>query len=357
MVVKSINLTNFRNYRSDFVEFVPGINFICGKNGQGKTNLIESLYVITHLKSFRTSRLKDLCHDNENMSVVRSSVSKRDVRHDVNIQLLGSQKKVFLDGKNVKYTSDYIRNFFSILFSPDQLTFFKEYPLERRNFFDRVLTLYDQNYFQYVKDFNKIKNSKGVLLKQQKGREISIWNQLLAGLIPKITKSRNSIVDQLNLFLSDIYKKLTNRTEKLTLHYKNDFETKCNQDENSIYDFLQESVEMELSKGFLCYGPQKDKFWLSFDRENKKRFFSQGEYRISFLALQLSVNKLIVDTLEFYPTILLDDIFSELDQELLLNTIEYIYTQKNQVFITSTSIPKELEDKGQLYSVEQGKVA
>ncbi len=354
MVINSLELKNYRNYDTFLINFCPGINFIYGKNGQGKTNLIESLYFITHLKSFRTSRIKELSSFSKDSSVICSNLSKQEVKHDVRITLQNNLKKVALDQKQVKFTSEYIKNFFSILFSPDQLTFFKEYPLERRNFFDRVLLLLNQNYFKKIKDFNRIKKQKSSLLRQGNAKDVGIWNQMLASLIPQIAKYRRDLVKKIDQLLPDIFSQLTGRNEKLEVWFKSDLENVCGENEVEIFSFLQKKLDTELAKRFLCYGPHKDGYWMTMDGNKDKHIFSQGEYRISFIALQLAINDIISEELGFNPVILLDDIFSELDQDVYHKTIEYINQKKNQVFITSTCIPFEFEEMGESFQISRG---
>jgi DNA replication and repair protein RecF len=289
-------------------------------------------------------------------SSIRANLTKQGVSHNVEIDLKKNQKKVILDEKKIGYTSDYIKNFFSILFSPDQLVFFKEYPLERRNFIDRVLVLIDRSYFQLVKDFNRIKKQKGHLLRQGDVEHIAVWNQMLSALIPRISDVRDGFVQSINKVLTGIFSDLTGREEKLELHYQGDLDSKSDRSKDSILLFLQEKLNTEIEKGYLCYGPHKDQFWLTLDGRKDKQSFSQGEYRITFLALQFSINQLIKEELGFNPIILLDDIFSELDAGVYSKTIDYISQRDNQVFITSTEIPSVLKDKGSTYKISQGKL-
>ncbi len=354
MVIRSLELENYRNFERLNVEFFPGVNYIHGNNGQGKTNLIESIYFITHLKSFRTSSIKDLCIFTENSSSIKASLEKRGVSHEVNINLYQNLKRVLFDRKKIDLVSEYIKNFFSLLFAPDQLASFKEYPLERRNFFDRVLLLTDPSYFQNIKDFNRIKKQKGILLRKGDSKNIFIWNQLLAAVAPKIIKSRGSLTEQINKKVSKIFFALTGRTEKLRLNYRNDFEGRSEIDENDIQSFLSRKLETELNKGHLCYGPHKDNFWMVLDERKDRQTFSQGEYRIAFLALQLAINHTIFEYLKFNPVLLLDDVFSELDEEVCGKTIDYISQNENQVFITSTTIPKGFKKIGRSFDIYSG---
>ncbi|PCI30292.1 MAG: hypothetical protein COB67_02115 [SAR324 cluster bacterium] len=356
MVIQSLALWNYRNYSQFEIDFHSGINFIYGRNGQGKTNLVEAIYFLTHLRSFRTAKIRNLYREKEVTASINAQLSKQGVVHTVQIGLQSNQKKVLINQKNLNYTSDYIKNYFSLLFAPDQLSAYKEYPLERRNFFDRVLILVVDQYFQRLKEFNRIKKQKNHLLRHQRGQEVFVWNQLLAEVVPQIVRSRTRLVEQVNENLSEIFQELTGRSDHLELCYRWDLEEKVGDDPEKLLDFLNGKLESEQSMGHMCYGPHKDDFWMTINGKKDKLFFSQGEYRISFLALQLALNRAITDSLQFCPVILLDDIFSELDTEVYHKTLEYISANHNQVFITSTSIPKKFQGLGKAFQIEQGRL-
>jgi DNA replication and repair protein RecF len=356
MVIKSLSLINFRNYKHFETNFNSGLNFIYGKNGQGKTNLIESLYFSTHLKSFRTPKIDQLKQFQSESASIRIQVEKQSVINNIGILLIQDKKKVSINNKILGLSSDFIRNFFSILFAPDLLSSFKEYPIERRTFFDRILYVTNAGYFQLIKEYNRIRKQKAILLKSQSMNELDIWNRLLSELIPKIIAARKKLVDQINVKLPLIFSELTGRSENLQLCYFNDFHDKIDPAPEVIFQFLTSKKEIECAKGFLYYGPHKDNYWMIRNGIQDKISFSQGEYRISFLALQLSINQIIKEELNYYPVLLLDDIFSELDESVCEKSIHHIFENHNQVFLTSTSIPDQFIGLGNLYQIESGKI-
>jgi len=357
-VIQSLKLIDFRNYENIDVEFNSGINFIYGMNGQGKTNLIESLYLITHLKSFRTSKIGDLIsYSKKKTSIIETGLSKQNVRHEIRITLHENLKKVLHNRKIVKFTSEYIRHFLSLLFSPDQLVAFKEFPAERRNFIDRILFLTNINYFQRIKEYNRIKKQKNILLREGNKKDIFIWNQLMAAVIPEIIKSRELIVEKINEVLPKIFLALTGRGLRLKFFYGNDLNNKSDASTESILRYLTEKVDQEIGNGYCQFGPHKDNYWMTLDDKKDRQAFSQGEYRIAYLSLQLAVNKIISELLGFRPMLLLDDIFSELDETVCENTIAYIAQRDNQVFLTSTSIPKKFMNIGDAICISNGRLS
>ena len=357
MVIQSLKLIDFRNYEKIEVEFNSGINFIYGKNGQGKTNLIESLYLITHLKSFRTSKVSDLTSYSKKNSTIQTDLYKQNVHHNIRITLHENLKKVSHNQKIVSFTSEYIKNFLSLLFSPDQLVAYKEFPLERRNFIDRILFLIDKKYFQRIKEFNRIKKQKNVLLRNGKKKDIFVWNQLMAAVIPEIIWSRALIVEKINEVMSEIFKALTGRDAYLKFFYGNDLEGRTEVSCESILNYLTDKVDQEIGNGYCQFGPHKDNFWMTLDGNRDRQSFSQGEYRIAYLSLQLAMNKIISGMLGFKPILLLDDIFSELDETVCEKTIDYITNSDNQVFITSTAIPDKFIHIGNAIHIINGNLS
>ncbi len=354
MVIRALRLTYFRNYEQLEINFDQGLHFFYGNNGQGKTNLVEALYVMTHLKSFRTTSLNPLIHYGKPTALIEGEIEKEGVCHQIRIMLVEHQKKVWCDAKQLTLSSEYIKNFFSLLFAPDLLAAYKEYPQEKRNFFDRALTLLDPLYIEKIKDFNRIRKQKNQLLRTGKAKEVAPWNQLFCRVSPYLVEKRQGLVQRINPLLKEIFSQLTGRTEVLRLHFRSDLWEKTGLEEKKLRDFLANKLKMELETGHLCYGPQKDAFWMTLEGKKDKFNFSQGEQRIAFLSLQFVLNELILEEVGFPPILLLDDVFSELDSRVFLNTMKRIQEGKNQVFATSAQMPEKV--LGQVIHIHQGTI-
>jgi len=354
MVIHSLNLVDFRNYEKIDVEFHSGINFVFGKNGQGKTNLIESLYLITHLKSFRTPKISELTTFSKKASTIRTRLSKQGVHHEIRIGLQDNLKKVLHNGKTVSYTSDYIKDFLSLLFSPDQLAAYKEFPLERRNFIDRILFLIDPDYSHKIKEFNRVKQQKNALLRNGNQNELRVWNRLMAAVVPDIQIAREKITEQINRKITGIFGKLTGRQSNLVFNYEASLKKRGGSTQDSILALLEQKKEKEINQGHSIYGPHRDNYWMTLDEKPDRQAFSQGEYRVAYLSLQLAVDAIVTDLLGFKPILLLDDVFSELDDLVCEKTVNFINRKSNQVFITSTSIPEKFLEIGSHMHVENG---
>lgn len=352
MVIEWLELARFRNYEKEKFKFNQGVNFIVGRNGQGKTNIVESIYLLTHLKSFRTANLQNLPNFQSPYFQVKAGFRKSGVHHDVSIHLNKKGKQVVLDEKTVKLSSTYIRSFFSTLFAPDHVSSFKSFPNIRRQYFDRLGYLLSLPYFERYQGFTKIQKQKNSLLRQGKTDQLKYWNDLLAKETSEIIRFREDLLDQINQYLDYYFKDLTNRTDKLNLYYKHDFKSA---DEEEIRKTLEDKTVRELQAGHMILGPHRDQFWFQLDDRLDKETFSQGEYRIAHLSLQLAVNQLIHEQSGFYPVLLLDDVFSELDEKIVEKVIEFTSKCKNQVFITTTEIPEEMLNAESVIQIQEGR--
>lgn len=356
MVIPELELKDFRNYQSLKIQFDRGVNYVHGRNGQGKTNLVEALYLLTHLRSFRSPKLKTLIRQNQESALIKAVLEKKGVEHQARISLIDNQKRVILDEKNLQLSSEYIRGFFSLLFAPDLLSAYKEYPNEKRAFYDRILIFLDPGYLIKLQEFNRIRKQKNLVLKSRNLSQLSSWNQLLSQCVPHLIQSRTKLIEEVNELLSGIFQRLTGRQEELKAHYRSDLAQKTDLTSESIRSFYEEKRENELQMGYLFYGPQKDSFWMTIEGKNDRQILSQGEQRVAFLSLLFALNQLIERNLNFRPLLLLDDLFSELDEEVFSHTMEYLKGLQNQIFITSTELPGSNRGGFSAFRVIQGEV-
>lgn len=355
MVIFELKLKNFRNYNNITIHFDSGINFITGKNGQGKTNLLESIYYLTHLRSFRTSKIQDLISFYQSESYIHCSFKKQEVSHEEKIVLFPNGKQVFMDRKGVRLSSELIQNYYSLLFAPDQVALFKTTPKIRRQYFDRILFLLSKNYFLQFQEFSKIQKNKNKLLKSKKKEEIKIWNQMLAQKIPFIVNLREKFVNEINENLTDCFYQITGNKKKVYLFYQHDFSSTKTIHSEYVESILEKKIDQEITTSQMQVGPQRDQYLLKIQEIQKESFFSQGEYRATLLALQFVIIDLIEKKLNFKPVLLLDDVFSELDSNISELLIEYILQTKNQCFVTATEIPEKFKNKGNYILIQDQK--
>ena len=354
MVIETLRLERFRNYPSLEVSFPRNPIVFVGRNGQGKTNLVEALYLLTHLRSFRSPDLDPLIQQGESQAFLQADLKKKQVGHQVKIALFKAQKRVWLDEKPLGLGTEYIRQFTSLLFSPASLNAYAQDPAEKRAFFDRNLSLLEPHYIERLKEYNHIRKNRNILLKQRDVRQLQAWDELLCQKIPPLVQAREQLVQRVNQGITHEFQQLTGRSETLTLHYKSDLQDKTPLEPASLARFFSEKRPQELESGHQQYGPQKDRFWMTLGGKKDKVMFSQGEQRTAFLALLFCMEGILKTTTGFAPVLLLDDLFSELDAQVTAKLVARLHEADRQSFTTTTQIPPSFA--GRVFEVSQGQL-
>lgn len=354
MVIHALDLHHFRNYTRLKIEFSPRMNFIWGGNGQGKTNLVEALYYLCNLDSFRTHKILPLLQEKNEFALLKSSVERNHVLFSVQINLFKKGKKVLLNQKFSRKASEHIFSFFSLAFTPEDIPLFRAHPYERRRFFDRTLSFVDASYFSDIQELNQVLEQKNALLKRKEISQIPLWNELLLKNSQKVIRRRYDFVQAINRDLSGFFKKMTGRPERLLLVYQPSFGEGCDKCPQSMHEMLQKIMERELKYGYALLGPHRDDYRLFLDDRADRDFFSQGELRVTNLSLKMSINQLLSERYGFYPVLIFDDLFSELDPGVNENVLQFFKELKNQIFITSTNVPADLIDHGKTIHIANG---
>jgi len=338
MIIRNIEVSQFRNYGRCTTKLSPEINWIYGANGQGKTNLVEAVFYLCNLESFRTTKPSLLLQEKKAEAVLQAEVERKKVLHLVRVNITKKGRQVFLDHKPSRRVSEYIFSFMALSFTPEDVNLFRSVPQERRKFFNRIMAFNDPLYFNNIQEYSKIISQKNALLRQGKIEQIQLWNEMLAKSAVQLMKHRNSYVEQVNQHLNDIFKDISGRTETLKLIYKPSLNSADYEEKNCLQQ-LEKSLSRDLQYGFAVLGPHRDEYHLMMDGKKDRDFFSQGEFRITNLSLKMTINRLFYEEYQFYPVLIFDDLCSELDDEVIKNVFQYFLTLKNQIFITSTSEP------------------
>ncbi|HKI97464.1 MAG TPA: DNA replication and repair protein RecF [bacterium] len=352
MVIREFGAIHFRNYRELFVNFSEGINLFIGDNGQGKTNLAEAIYFLSHLGSFRTHRLDPLLTFGEAASWLQGTVLKPDFETKARVEITRRGRRVWLDDQPVATLSAYAALFYAVLFNPDSLYSYRHYPAARRAEFDRFLSFLDPDYLEALRNFRTIQMQKNGLLKGGDLSSLPDWNHLFIEKASGIIKRRAALLERLNGELPALFALLTGRDEALRLVYEPSLTGNPAQDEAT----LARVTEQERLAGHAMYGPHRDDVQLVLD-QRKESYFSQGEYRVSLLALKLALNGLLSERRGSHPVIILDDLFSELDASVQGRLLEYLKSMPNQIFITTTQVPPTLQIPGvQIMEIREGRI-
>jgi DNA replication and repair protein RecF len=331
MVIRELGLLRFRNYGELFIRFADRLNVFVGRNGQGKTNLLEALHLTTHLESFRTRKISSLIQAGSADSAVQAVVSELKRDKMVRIELSPRGRKVWLDEIIINRISSYISDCFSLLFNPDSLFRFRQSGSERRALFDRLFSFVDPGFLSDLKDMRVVLANRNRLLKSGQRSSISEWNQLFCSKGYAIVTKRSRMTAALNLALSGTFEQLTGRAEEVRLAYRPSVEGE--------FEFwakkLGEVEARERQVGHTLVGPQRDDFGFRLDGRDAETL-SQGEYRVVYIALLLAVNAWLGSVRGYCPVLILDDLLSELDSTVQGKLLDCLAGLPNQMFISTT---------------------
>ncbi|WP_027399620.1 DNA replication/repair protein RecF [Anaerovorax odorimutans] len=359
MYIKNVKLKDFRNYKNLDLNFHKKVNIIIGKNAQGKTNLLESLYIMSLGKSFKTNKDIEMIKFGENYSKVKVSYSKNIEDHDLEIILGKEGKQIKIDGIKATKNSDILENMLIVIFSPEDLKIVKEEPEKRRKFIDRELCQLKPIYFKNLSIYKKILKQRNALLKQTEINDevLSIWNCKLAEYGSKIILQRNDFIKKLNKISNEIHKNITNCKENLTIYYESNIKICENvEDQNEVFiNKIRDNKKNDIFRRTTTVGPHKDDIKICVNDIDIRHYGSQGQQRTAALSLKLAEIKLIKEESNEDAVLLLDDVLSELDyerQSYLINSLGQV-----QLFITTTEIGQELKcnlPNGFIFFVENG---
>lgn len=360
MQIKKIKIQNYRNYDSFEIEFGNKLNIIIGNNAQGKTNLLESIYVLAVTKSFLTIKEKDLVKFNENFAKI-SGIVTNNTGIDCKLDLIFSNKGkiVKVNNKEIKKLRDYISIINVVIFTADNVRIFKDSPLSRRRYFNIQISQISNNYLKYLSDYNELLKQRNEFLKvininkQSDNYYLDILNEKYLSMSIEVFKYRKKYVDNINKFLNDMFKYITGE-EGLVLIYRTDVV----EDENKFLEKIKNNYSKELLYKMTLEGPNRDDFYFTLRGKNLSLFGSQGQMRSAVLALKLSEVNCFKEITGDNPILLLDDIFSELDidkRNNLLNTLR----DNVQTIITTTdieNIAESLRKKANIFMIDNGKL-
>ena len=352
MKICNIELIQFRNYDRFDTELSSKLNWIYGSNGQGKTNLVESIHYLCNLESFRTNKITNIIQKNNSEALINALIESRNYNHDVRINVSKKGRQVFIDNNPSYQVSEYILSFMALAFTPESLSLFKSAPQDRRKFFNKIISFLNPVYFKDLQKFNKIIVQKNASLRSGSIDQIPIWNKMLSHSAKKLIQQRLKFVEQVNVYLHDLFMEVSGRSESLSLIYEPSFNLTCFE-EKDFFKQLERIQKKELHQGYSIIGPHRDEFHLMMNDQKDKDFFSQGEFRITNLSLKMTINRLLYKRYKFYPILIFDDLFSELDEEVVNHVIQVLIKVNNQIFITSTSKPSH-SLPGKCIKIEQG---
>lgn len=349
MIIKSLELENFRNYDSLHLNFDEGTNILYGNNAQGKTNVLEAIYVSATTKSHKGSKDKEIINFSKEEAHIRTFLSKGDIDYRVDMHLRKSKSKgIAVNGQKLKKAAQLLGLLNVVFFSPEDLSIIKNGPSGRRSFVDMELCQLDKYYLYNLNQYNKIINQRNKLLKDfyfnsDLKDTITIWDSQLVSYGKQIIEARVRFIDQLNSMIEKIHKNLSGGVETLKIIYEPD--VSCEDFEHKI----SLNMDKDIKSKFTGVGPHRDDFAFLVNGIDIRKFGSQGQQRTAALSLKLAEIELVKQIAKDNPVLLLDDVLSELDsnrQNYLLNSIGDI-----QTIITCTGLDEFVNNRFEINKV------
>ena len=362
MQITRIRLQDFRNYKDQEAEFHPQVNLIAGDNAQGKTNLLESIYVASLGRSFRTPKDKEMIRFGEEFSLLRAAFDGEEGERQVEIRLIRDGKKeIRVDKVRVERLSDMMERFYVVVFSPEDLKIVKEEPEKRRSFMDRELCRLSLSYLHHLVLYKKTLMQRNALLRSPNpDREaLYVWDDALAGHGAQIIHRRESFLRDISGISSGIHSQITQDKETLELSYLPSVSPAATPEATKarLMERLLETRSADLRQGSTSAGPHKDDIQIDINGVQARAFGSQGQQRTAALSMKLAEIRLIELEKGEKPVLLLDDVLSELDHDRQKYLIKSL--SGSQLFITAADLSGELLKglpQGFSFSVEQGKI-
>lgn len=366
MHIQDLTLSHYRNYQNLHVKFDDKVNVFIGENAQGKTNLMEAIYVLAFSKSYRTPRDKELIQWNENYAKIEGSIFKRNRTFPLEIQLSAKGKKAKLNHIEQRRLSDYIGALNVVMFAPEDLNLVKGSPQIRRRFIDMEIGQIKPLYIYHLGQYQKILKQRNHLLKNLQRRK-SNDRTLLEVLTEQLIEHASVIVEKRFVFLqllrqwaAPIHKGISRDKEELEIMYSGSIDVSEQENKEKIrtqYEIAFAAIiEKEIDRGNTLIGPHRDDLVFYVNGKDVQTYGSQGQQRTTALSLKLAEIELIKNEVGEYPILLLDDVLSELDnyrQSHLLHTIQ----GKVQTFVSTTSvsdIQHETISKAELFHIDNG---
>jgi DNA replication and repair protein RecF len=367
MHIQELTLTHYRNYDKLQLQFDDKVNVIIGENAQGKTNLMEAIYVLAFSKSHRTPKDKELIQWDREYAKIEGNISKRKQRFPLEIVLSSKGKKAKLNHLEQKRLSDYIGALNVVMFAPEDLNLVKGSPQIRRRFIDMEIGQIQPVYIYHLGQYQKILKQRNHLLKllQRRQADPTMLDVLTEQLIEHaaiILEKRFLFLGLLRKWAQPIHQGITTGLEMLDIEYLSNIDVSEESDKETLRIAYEEKFSAlrtrEVERGTTLAGPHRDDLSFYVNGKDVQAFGSQGQQRTTALSLKLAEIELIHKEVGDYPILLLDDVLSELDdsrQSHLLETIQ----GKVQTFVSTTNVSGIQHDtlrQAELFNIQAGKL-
>lgn len=353
MWINKIKINDFRNYNNQEIDLEKNINVFYGENAQGKTNIIEAIFLCSMGKSFRAKQDKEMIKLDKINANVEIEFFKSDRDSKIKIQL-SNKKEVFINGIKIKKLSELLGNLNIVMFTPDDINILKGGPQNRRRFLDIMISQLKPNYMHTLSLYAKTLEQRNNYLKQIKEENkseelLDIWDEKLAEYAFIISKYRNEFINKIINKIKKIHSEITNNKEEIKIEYLTECLNKI-----EYLDLLKKRRKLDIIKSYTTKGIHRDDFIIYINDKELSTYGSQGQHRTAMLSLKLSELEIIEEEVGEKPILLLDDFMSELDSNRRTHFLEKI--NDTQVIITCTDKIDIENKKILIYNVNDGKV-
>lgn len=345
---------------------IEGYNIIFGNNAQGKTNIIEAIFLCASGRSHRTNKDQELVKTGDNGYYIKLDLHKEE--NDFSIEMIyekNERKKIKVNEIPLKKVGNLMGTLNAVIFSPEDLFIVKEGPSERRRFLDMTISQIKPSYFYDLQQYLKILLQRNMLLKEIVNRKglidtLDIWNDHLIKTGSRIMKVRNEFIESLNKHAEIRHRQLTNETEELLLKYDPSFKINDSNEigviEEKYKKTLEASVEKEMSKCTTIYGPHRDDYDIVLNNMSTKIYGSQGQQRTAVLSIKLAEIDIMKEITGDYPVLLLDDVLSELDNKRQKYLFENIGNIQTFITCTDKTFFGNNDEKAKYYHINKGNI-
>ena len=354
MLINSVEIQNFRNYNYEKIQFNKNINIFYGENAQGKTNIIEAIFISAFGKSFRTNKEKELIKIGEDFANIVINYNNKDREGSIKIQI-SDKKNIIVNSVKIKKLSELLGTINIVLFTPDDINILKEGPQKRRKFLNMLIGQIKPNYIYNLNMYLKVLEQRNNYLKQIKNNEkineelFNIWDLQLAEYGNKVSLYRKEFIEKIKNKIKNIHNEITENKEDIEIKYITD-----SLDRENLIKVLQKNRKIDIIKGYTTKGIQRDDFEIFINEKPLDIYGSQGQHRTAILSLKLCELDIIKDEIGEEPILLLDDFMSELDEKRIDNFLKHI--KNTQVIITCTKEIKDPNIEKTIFNVNNGKV-
>lgn len=351
MWINRIKINNFRNYKQEEIKLENNINLFYGENAQGKTNIIEAIFLGSMGKSFRAKKDKEMINLNAERGEVEIEYQKIDRDGKIKIEL-ANKKNVYMNGIKIKKLSELLGNINIVIFTPDDINILKGGPQNRRRFLDIMISQLKPNYMYHLNLYSKTLEQRNNYLRQIKEEKkdeklLDIWDEKLTEHAEIIYQYRNKYIKKIKEKIKKINNEITNNKEDIEIEYLSECISK-----EKYLKLLKERRRLDIIKGFTTKGIHRDDFVIYINKKQLDIYGSQGQHRTAILSLKLSELNIVKEEIGEEPILLLDDFMSELDEKRVKNFLGKI--ENTQVIITCTEKIKVENKNILIYNVKEG---